>query len=82
MCPMSGDERTVKHLQQQVIELQEQLAYQDDILHKLNDVIALQDEELRQLKEWMQILNRQFKELKDDDHSAGRLHDSEKPPHY
>ncbi len=70
-------------IEEQLIDVQTRVAYQEDTLAQLNDVITRQDAEIVQLKQQMRLLAQRLDELVrnplqgDEADSA-----SERPPHY
>jgi SlyX protein len=68
--------------QEQMIELQTRLIFQEDTLQELNTVIARQDEELRRLQEQLRVLGKRFDDyLYSQEQKPGQSED-QKPPHY
>lgn len=68
--------------QEQLIELQTRVAYQEDTLVQLNDVIARQDAELIQLKQQLRLIAQRLDELsRNPAQGDGEVMD-ERPPHY
>ncbi|AQT58961.1 MAG TPA: SlyX family protein [Cellvibrio sp.] len=68
--------------QEQLIELQTRVAYQEDTLAQLNDVIARQDAELIQLKQQLRLIAQRLDELsRNPAQGDGEVMD-ERPPHY
>ncbi|WP_372878238.1 SlyX family protein [Spongiibacter marinus] len=72
---------------EQLVELQTQLAYQEDLLNALNDRVSEQDGELRILRQQMRQLaqaSRVMRETMEEQGLAepGFAADMEKPPHY
>lgn len=68
-----------QQLHAQLIELQTQLAFQEDTVQALDKIIAAQDQRLDQLEQANMRLARQFTEL------LSTLQDQrgdERPPHY
>ena len=67
-------------LEQQLIELQMQVTYQEDTIQSLNEVITLQQSDILELK---QQLTQFVQEVKNASSSSegGSLFD-ERPPHY
>lgn len=67
-------------IDEQVIDLQTRIAYQDDTLSQLNDIVAAQQREIDRLRAAVDNLSR----LVQDDSSArpGEAGADEKPPHY
>ena len=72
-------------LEDQMIDLQTQLAYQEDTIQKLNDVVSLQQQDIMQLKQQLTQLVTEIKGSLESGQSgsasAGSLFD-ERPPHY
>lgn len=70
-------------IEEQLIDMQTRIAYQEDTLVQLNEVITKQDAELVQLKQQMRLLAQRLEELMRDPAQGG---DSEitndRPPHY
>jgi SlyX protein len=77
---MSAD---VDTLQQQMMELQSQLAFQEDMLGSLDAALALQQQEILLLRRQVELLRarQQEYEANHDTDAAGAATD-EKPPHY
>ncbi|AKH70170.1 hypothetical protein IMCC21906_02515 [Spongiibacter sp. IMCC21906] len=71
-------------LQAQVVELQTQVAYQEDLLAALNHRVAEQDKELLQLKRMLLALRDSYHKLADSmSESQGENAVAiERPPHY
>lgn len=72
---------------EQLVELQTQLAYQEDLLNALNDRVSEQDGELRILRQQLRQLaqaSRVMRETMEEQGLAepGFAADMEKPPHY
>ena len=65
-----------------IIELQQRLAFQEDSIAQLSDQIALQDKELREAKAHIQILREKFLDLSDELEQIAPANGSERPPHY
>lgn len=71
-----------EQLQEQLIEIQTRVAYQEDTLTQLNDVISRQDGELVQLKQQLRLLAQRLDELvREPGQSDAEIID-ERPPHY
>lgn len=70
-------------LEEQLIDVQTRVAYQEDTLAQLNDVITKQDAEIVQLKQQMRILAQRLDELARNplDGEDGDVA-NERPPHY
>lgn len=71
-------------LQAQMIELQTQIAYQEDLLFALNHRVAAQDKELLQLKQMLLALRENYHKLADSmsEHQQTNAGVTERPPHY
>jgi SlyX protein len=68
--------------EEQLIDLQTRVAYQEDTLSQLNDVITRQDAEITQLKQHLRLVAQRLDELSRNPAQAdGELLD-ERPPHY
>jgi SlyX protein len=67
----------------QVVEMQSQLAFQEDTVQLLNDALALQQQEILLLRRQMELIK-----LRQEEQVAGHQTDQpdrstdEKPPHY
>ena len=70
----------VETLVQLLVEVQTQLAYQEDTMQALNDALASQQQEILVLRRQVQLLKQRL----DEQGSAGPASDpgTEKPPHY
>ncbi len=73
---------TDRDWQQQLVELQSQLAFQEDVVHQLNEALAAQQRELLSLRRELELLRERLAE-------QGRRLDGvepgppdERPPHY
>jgi SlyX protein len=64
---------------QQLVELQSQLAFQEDTIQALNDVVARQQQQLEQLNEFCHNQKSQLEEIASE---MGGGADNDKPPHY
>ena len=70
-------------IEEQLIDVQTRVAYQEDTLVQLNDVITRQDAEIIQLKQQMRLLAQRLDELvrnplQGDEADVA----NERPPHY
>lgn len=65
--------------QQQLIELQTQVAFQEDALSELDDVVAAQQRQIEQLTLQCERLGRQLKQMAS---SWGEPGEDAPPPHY
>lgn len=70
-------------IEEQLIDVQTRVAYQEDTLAQLNDVITKQDAEIVQLKQQMRLLARRLDELARDPAQGSETEiTNERPPHY
>ena len=69
-------------LQDQVIELQTRLTFQEDALQQLNDVIATQDTYIRALQQQLQSLGVRVGDMAHALAEGGARPQDERPPHY
>lgn len=69
-------------MEQRVVELESRLAFQDDLLERLNEVIARQDRELERLAQRLRALEARLAEVAEAAASAGPSAGHEVPPHY
>lgn len=76
---MSND-TDIEHLQAQLVELQTQLAFQEDTISELNAALALQQQDLEWVKRQWKILREEFANAQAE--RAGSAVVDEKPPHY
>ena len=65
----------------QLIDVQTQLAFQEDMLNTLNDRVVAQDLELRNLRRTIELLHEQMKQKNTTGEDTALL-DTERPPHY
>jgi len=77
---MSAD---VDMLKQQMMDLQSQLAFQEDAVRSLDEALAHQQQELLLLRRQLELLQQrqQYNAIHNEAGSAGALAD-DKPPHY
>ncbi|MDJ0878679.1 MAG: SlyX family protein [Halieaceae bacterium] len=76
---MSNEEK-LQALQQQVVELQTQLAFQEQAINELGGVLAEQQRDLAALqREWVSVKDR-YASLREQLPDTNPL--DEKPPHY
>ncbi|MBQ0797137.1 MULTISPECIES: SlyX family protein [Zhongshania] len=64
-----------------LIDVQTQLAFQEDMLNALNERVVAQDLEIRNLRRTLELLHEQIQQK----NSAGEgalTHELERPPHY
>lgn len=70
-------------IEEQLIDVQTRVAYQEDTLAQLNDVITKQDAEIVQLKQQMRLLVQRLDELVRDPAQGSETEIThERPPHY
>ncbi len=72
--------RRVVELQEQVIELQTRLLFQEDSLQALDDVIARQHKQIDDLTRYCQLLKEGIAASNNQDEGGDVAH--ELPPHY
>lgn len=65
-------------VEQRLVEIEAQLAFQDDLLESLNRIVAIQQQELDFLKRRHRELLEQLRNLPDQP----RRPEDETPPHY
>jgi SlyX protein len=77
---MSADVDTLKH---EMMELQSQIAFQEDAISSLDSALALQQQEILLLRRQVELLRARQKEY-ETNHDAGSASapQDEKPPHY
>lgn len=68
--------------QEQIIELQTRLAFQEDSLNQLNQVVTEQSAWIDQLRQQLRSLAEKYEDLRDAQPQGGGLPDNEPPPHY
>lgn len=71
-----------ENLEEQLIDLQSRVAYQEDTLQQLNAVIADQDAYIRALQVQMQALAKKLDDLSYSVEQRDSRPVDEKPPHY
>ena len=70
-------------IEEQLIDVQTRVAYQEDTLTQLNDVITKQDAEIVQLKQQMRLLAQRLDELMRDPAQGSDMEiTNDRPPHY
>lgn len=72
----------MSYLEEQLIDVQTRVAYQEDTLAQLNEVITRQDAEIIQLKQQLRLLAQRIDEIQRDPAQAGDEITNERPPHY
>jgi SlyX protein len=73
---------TPRSLDDRVVELESRLAFQDDLVERLNEVIARQDRELERLAQRLKVLELRLAEVAEATAAAGPAPGHEVPPHY
>ncbi|WP_039911950.1 SlyX family protein [Cellvibrio mixtus] len=68
--------------QEQLIDLQTRVAYQEDTLEQLNQVITQQDADITQLKQQIRILAQRLEDSLRTQGQGGEQIQDERPPHY
>lgn len=69
-------------IQDQLIELQTRVAFQEDTLQQLNQVIALQDQDIRELQQQLKLLAKRFDDSLYTQDQVAAKPEEERPPHY
>jgi SlyX protein len=69
-------------IQEQLIDLQTRVAYQEDTLEQLNQVITQQDADIIQLKQQVRLLAQRLEDAVRTQAPAGAPVEDERPPHY
>lgn len=71
--------------EQELIELQMQLAFQEDLLENLNQALSSQQQEILMLKSQLEFLAKEMQSYKQQSQQSDgfqRLLENERPPHY
>jgi SlyX protein len=68
-------------LQEQLIELETKLAYQEDTIQALNNVLIKQQDQIDRLEQICQLFSKQIKEIGEQDLGDG-ANVEPPPPHY
>jgi len=66
----------------EIIELQTRMAFQEDTIAQLNQVVSNQDAQIRLIQEQLRLLLERFKELQHQPSGPGAEISDERPPHY
>ena len=74
-----SDHREIELLQQQLIDMQSQLAFQEDTLTGLNAIVTKQQQQIENLNE---LVNKQKSQLEAMDNGQDGGTQQELPPHY
>lgn len=68
--------------EEEFIDLQMRVTFQEDMLHQLNDVVSQQNTEILLLREQMRALARRLEELMRQPSQPDGGISEERPPHY
>lgn len=66
-------------LEEQIIELQSRVTFQEDTLNELNGVLVAQSAQIDLLRQQLRALSEQYRELKHQPYGSA---DEPPPPHY
>ncbi|MEX1669930.1 SlyX family protein [Zhongshania guokunii] len=66
----------------QLIDLQSQFAFQEDLLGALNERVIAQDRELLEMRRAIAQLSEQLRQQNTDAEGAAQTIESDRPPHY
>lgn len=66
--------------EERFVDLETRLAYQDQLLHELNDVVTAQQARIMQLEELCKALTQRVRAAGDGQPDSGPA--DERPPHY
>ena len=69
-------------LQEQLIDIETRLAYQEDTIAQLNEVITKQDADIIQMSQQLRLLAKRFDDLQYEQADAGGEVTNDRPPHY
>lgn len=72
--------KAMQALEKRVEELENQSAFQDELIESLNNTVAKQDREVLELKHHLNRLSERLKEI--GDAAPGAAPQDETPPHY
>ena len=78
---MSKPERQGRSEHELLGQLQEKLAFLEDMVQQLNDVVSKQQQELIELKDASDLLQKRYRQISAQQANAEAILD-EKPPHY
>ncbi len=70
------------NIEEEIIELQTRVAFQEDTINQLNLVVSQQDSEIMLMKEQLRQLLARFQELQNQQVGTGVEITNERPPHY
>jgi len=69
-------------IEDQLVDLQTRVAYQENTLEQLNDVLAQQDADIIQLKQQIRLLAQSVEEMQGEQGAGDAEVVEERPPHY
>ena len=69
-------------LQEQLIDIETRLAYQEETIAQLNEVITKQDADIIKMSQQLRLLAKRFDDLQYDQTDAGGEITNDRPPHY
>ena len=72
--------KAMQALEKRVEELENQSAFQDELIESLNNTVAKQDREVLELKHQLSRLSERLKDI--GDATSGAAPQDETPPHY
>jgi SlyX protein len=72
----------VNSIEDEMIELQTRIAYQEDTIAQLNQVVTKQDADIVQIQQQLRLLVKRIEELSFAQGESGGEDTSERPPHY
>lgn len=70
------------NLEDELVELQTRIAFQEDTINQLNQVITKQDADIIQLQQQIRLLAKRIDELALAQVGGGEEITNERPPHY
>ena len=71
----------LESLQRQLVDMQTQLAFQEDTIAQLNQALAMQQQDLESLKVAGEMMRQQYRELQQQIPDSPAAED-QPPPHY
>ena len=72
----------MNELQEQLVELQTRVAFQEDTLTQLNQVVAKQDQEILTLQQQLRLLAKRLDDALYQQEQGDEKPLDERPPHY
>lgn len=72
----------MSNLNEELIDLQTRIAYQEDTINQLNEMVAKQDADILQLQQQMRLLAKRLDELSFSQGDGVEDVANERPPHY